>query len=326
MPMPTTTSIADARECERITRRHARTFTLASRFLPAEKRRAAFAVYAFCRTADDIVDQSAPGGESPAAAIARFRRSLDGALAGEPDGAMFRELVHAVSSFELPATTLHALVDGVARDLDGGSRPATWAELAGYCEGVASTVGELCACIFGVPGGPATAARARRYARTLGIAMQLTNILRDIGEDARRGRCYLPADELAAFGLDRADVLSGGAALARDERWRPLMAFQVGRARSLYEAAAPGLSLLAADARRCAAACASGYAAILEAIEAGGYDTVTRRVQVPLRRRAALLVRIWRDDPATRVPAPAADGPFVRWDSPRPFPWSATWA
>ena len=326
MPMPTTTSIADARECERITRLHARTFTLASRFLPAEKRRAAFAVYAFCRIADDIVDQAVPGDRSPDAAIARLRQSLDDALAGAPDGAVLRELVLAVSSFGLPATVLHALIDGVARDLDGGARPATWVELAGYCEGVASTVGELCACIFGVPGGPAAAARARRYARTLGIAMQLTNILRDVGEDARRGRCYLPADELAAFGLERADVLSGGAALARDERWRPLMAFQVGRARSLYEAAAPGLSLLAADARRCAAACATGYAAILDAIEAAGYDTLTRRVEVPLRRRAALLVRVWRDDPATRVPAPAADGPFVRWDSPRPLPWSATWA
>jgi len=326
MPMPTTTSIADARECERITRRHARTFTLASRFLPPEKRRAAFAVYAFCRTADDIVDQASPAAGPPAEAIARFRLSLEDALAGRPDGPVFREVVHAVTAFRLPAAVLRALIDGVARDLDGGARPANWAELAGYCEGVASTVGELCACIFGVPGDPATAARAMRYARTLGIAMQLTNILRDVGEDARRGRCYLPADELAAFGLDRADVLAGAAALARDERWRPLMAFQVGRARSLYEAAAPGLSLLASDARRCAAACATGYAAILDAIEGAGYDTLSHRVQVPMHRRAALLVRVWRDDPATRVPAPAGDGPFVRWDSPRPLPWSATWA
>lgn len=326
MPMPTTTSIADARECERITRRHARTFTLASRFLPPAKRRAAFAVYAFCRTADDIVDQALPGGECPSVAIARYRRALDDALAGAPNGPVFRELARAVAAFALPADVLHRLISGVARDLGGGAMPASWPELAAYCEGVASTVGELCALVFGVTGDPATAARTIRYARTLGIAMQLTNILRDVGEDARGGRCYLPADELAAFGLARADILSGDAALARDERWRPLMAFQIGRARALYEAAAPGLSLLAADARRCATACATGYAAILDAIEAAGYDTITQRVSVPLRRRAALLVRVWRDDGSARAPSPGGDGPFVRWDSTPRLPWSATWA
>lgn len=323
--MPTTPSNADTRECERITRRHARTFTLASRFLPPEKRRAAFAVYAFCRTADDIVDHQPPGAHSPRDAIARYRQALDAALHGDAEGPVFRELAHAVSAFSLPPSVLHALITGVARDLDGGARPASWAELASYCEGVASTVGELCACIFGVADGTSTSC-AMRYARTLGIAMQLTNILRDVGEDARRGRCYLPADELQAFGLDRRDVLAGGAALARDERWRPLMAFQIGRARSLYEAAAPGLSLLAADGRRCAAACSTGYAAILDAIEDAGYDTLTQRVAVPMHRRAAILVRLWRGDPTAQVPRPGGDGPFVRWDSPRPLPWSATWA
>lgn len=324
--MPTTTPNPDARECERITRHHARTFTLASRFLPPEKRRAAFAVYAFCRTADDIVDQVAPDAIAPRDALARYRESLAATLRGAPEAPVFRELAHAVAAFRLPAAVLHSLIDGVGRDLDGGARPANWAELAAYCEGVASTVGELCACIFGVAGGATSAASAKRYARTLGIAMQLTNILRDVGEDARRGRCYLPADELQAFGLSRDEVLSGGAALARDERWRPLMAFQIGRARALYEAAAPGLSLLAADGRRCAAACSTGYAAILDAIEDAGYDTLTRRVSVPMRRRAAILVRLWRGDPTAQVPLPGGDGPFVRWDSPRPLPWSATWA
>ena len=324
--MPIISPDADARECERITRRHARTFTLASRFLPPGKRRAAFAVYAFCRTADDIVDHGTPTGESAETAIAHYRRALDDALAGLPDGPVFRELARAVSEFDLPAHILHGLITGVARDLDGGARPASWPALAEYCEGVASTVGELCALVFGVTGDAIAATRAVRYARTLGIAMQLTNILRDVGEDARRGRCYLPADELAAFGLDRTNILAGDPRLARDERWRPLMAFQVGRARSLYEAAAPGLSLLAPDARRCATACASGYAAILDAIESAGYDTISQRVSVPLRRRAALMVRVWRDDGATRLPSPVGDGPFVRWDSSPRFPWSATWA
>lgn len=324
--MPFIASDADARECERITRRHARTFTLASRFLPPHKRRAAFAVYAFCRSADDIVDHASPGGERPEVAIARYRQALDDALAGAPDGPVFRELARAVSAFDLPASVLHGLITGVARDLDGGACPASWPALAEYCEGVASTVGELCAHVFGVPGDASATARAVRYARTLGIAMQLTNILRDVGDDARRGRCYLPADELAAFGLDRSEVLAGDASLARDERWRPLMAFQIGRARSLYEAAAPGFSLLAPDARRCATACARGYAAILDAIEGAAYDTISQRVSVPLRRRAVLVMRLWRDDAPVPVPSPGGDGPFVHWESPTRFPWGATWA
>jgi len=324
--MPTPTLLADARHCERVTREHARTFTLASRFLPPAKRRAAFAVYAFCRTADDIVDRAQPSGDSPASAIAAYRRMLDDALAGAPVGPVFRELAAAVAAFRLPAHVLHDVISGVARDLDGAARPASWPELAQYCDGVASTVGELCACVFGVDGGAAATARAVRYARTLGVAMQLTNILRDVGEDAARGRCYLPADELAAFGLSREEMLRGGSTLAGDERWRPLMAFQIGRARALYEAAAPGLSMLAADARRCAVACASGYAAILDAIEERDYDTLTQRVQVPLRRRASLLFRVWRDVGNGRLPSPGRDGPFAQGTGPHQLPRGATWA
>src|SRR5690606_1019222 len=107
---------------------------------------------------------------------------------------------------------------------------------------------------------------------TLGVAMQLTNILRDVGEDARRGRCYLPDEDLAMFGLTRDEVLQDPD-LASDERWRPFMAFEIGRARALYQAATPGIWLLAPDAQRCASACARGYASILSAIERLDYDT-----------------------------------------------------
>ncbi len=326
IPMPTPQSIADARHCDLVTREHARTFTLASRFLPPEKRRAAFAVYAFCRTADDIVDDAVPGGPAASAAIAEYRRLLDQAIAGAPEGPVFRELVRAIATFRIPSRVLHDLVGGVARDLDGAARPASWHDLAEYCEGVASTVGEMCAYVFGVSGGRDAEARAVRYARTLGLAMQLTNILRDVGEDAARGRCYLPSDELAAFGLTREDVLTGGARLAGDERWRPMMAFQIGRARALYEASAPGLSMLAADSRRCAVACAAGYAAILDAIEAQDYDTLTRRARVPIGRRAALLFQVWRDDGTRALPAPRAEGAMLPWDGSLRLPRSATWA
>jgi phytoene synthase len=150
--------------------------------------------------------------------------------------------------------------------------------------------------------------------------MQLTNILRDVGEDARRGRCYLPEEDLAAFGLTPDAVLrgsaQGGPSLARDERWRPFMAFAVGRARSLYEAASPGLALLSPDARRCATACASGYAGILGAIERIGYDTVSQRASLGTAARGAVLWRAWRlraDDDAAAVLDPAA-GPPPDWD------------
>ena len=204
---PTAASGDDAQWCARIVRGHARTFHYASWLLPAAKRRAAYALYAFCRVADDMVD-AAPvaGSASVARQLAEFERALEAALAGRPEGPVFRELRRVLDHHEVPPTVLRELLAGVARDLQP-VRYETWRELVTYCEGVASTVGEMCTHVFGVPGGPAVRERALRYARTLGVAMQLTNILRDVGEDARRGRCYLPAEDLAAFGLTADDVL-----------------------------------------------------------------------------------------------------------------------
>lgn len=305
----------DARDCERIVRIHARTFAAASRFLPAPKRRAAFALYAFCRLADDLVDMAGAG--APSADVARkladYERQLNDALAGRPSGPVFRELAHVVAAYDVPESVLHELLHGVGRDL----RPTeyeTWAELETYCEGVASTVGEMCTYVFGVPGGPETRMRALRYARTLGVAMQLTNILRDVGEDARRGRCYLPAEDLEMFDLTPDDVLRN-AALGRDERWRPFMAFEIGRARALYEAAAPGIALLAPDAQRCAAACAWGYAGILDAIAAIGYDTFATRARVGSMARATLLWSVWRYRPPVGDDLVVGDGPRLAWSA-----------
>lgn len=285
-------------------RAHARTFYLASRFLPREKRRAAFAIYAFCRTIDDVADADAPAPERRSA-LAAHEAALHCALAGDPRGPVHRELVHALQRFGIPHGALFELVAGVARDT-GTIRHTTWHELADYCAAVASTVGELCTHVFGVAPG-ATVTRAVRYARTLGVAMQLTNILRDVGEDAARGRCYLPDDDLALFGLTRDEVL-GSPRLGRDERWRPFMAYEIGRARMIYEAALPGIALLAGDARRCALACAVGYAGILGAIERVGYDTVTHRASPTTLERASVLWRVARH----RFDAPAlARGPIL---------------
>lgn len=307
------TRVSDAPVCQRIVRDHARTFALASRLLPAHKRRGACALYAFCRVADDIVDVANPGDPAAATrALADFDARLAEAIAGRPAGPVFREVTWAVQEFGVPAALLHELVAAVARDL-GAAEYRNWAELSSYCEGVASTVGVMCAHVFGVHGGALARPRALRYARTLGIAMQLTNILRDVGEDARRGRCYLPEDDLAMFGLSRDDVLHD-AGLARDERWRPFMAFEVGRARALYEAAGPGIDLLEPDAQPCARACSQGYAAILGAIEQNGYDSISTRARVDFRTRAAILWNAWRGD-ARRRPV-VGDGPRIAWDRP----------
>lgn len=306
-------AVPDAAHCAAIVRTHARTFTLASYLLPLEKRRAAYALYAFCRVADDLVDQASPGTEALLAAqLEDYERQLAAALAGRPSGPVFREVAWVTREYEVPPDPLFELLDGVRRDLSP-TRYVTWRELERYCEGVASSVGEMCTHVFGVPGGHEARLRAVRYARTLGVAMQLTNILRDIGEDVHRGRCYLPEEDLAMFGLTPRDVLTNPA-LSRDERWRPMMAFEVGRARALYEASMPGIALLSHDAHRCARACATGYAGILGAIEAQGYDTLSSRARITRRARLSILWDAWRFRAAPLDTATVGDGPILLWD------------
>lgn len=284
---------SDALQCERIVRSHARTFTLASFFLPAKKRRAAFAFYAFCREADDIVDSVTPlDRKIVARKLQCHRRDLTEALDGRPKGAVMRELRWAVREFSVSGDLLYELLDGVARDVDPEIYD-TWDDLERYCEGVASTVGVMCAHVFGVPGGPRQHDIALGHARTLGVAMQLTNILRDVGEDARNGRCYLPTEELGRFSLDREEVL-GEQSIADDPRWHRLMTFEIARARALYEHALPGISMLSPDSQRCAAACAIGYAAILDALEQINYDSVSTRASVGTLARLGILWDAWR--------------------------------
>lgn len=302
---------ADAHHCEVITRAHARTFALASSFLPAQKRRGAFAIYAFCRLADDIVDRAEGRDKSLLTAeLDLYRAGVAEALSGRPEGPIFRELWRCVQDFQVPTDVLEELLDGVARDLQPAFYP-TWAELTRYCEGVASSVGSMCTYIFGVRGDEAVRERAMKYARTLGMAMQLTNILRDVGEDAARGRCYLPDADLATFGLDAERVLHDPT-LKNDPRWTQLMRHEIARARALYRAASPGIALLAPDSQRCARACADGYAAILGAIERNGYDSFSVRARVGTLARVGLLWTVWRSG-AERPPTDAS-GPAIEWN------------
>ncbi|HCT56077.1 MAG TPA: phytoene/squalene synthase family protein [Gemmatimonas aurantiaca] len=299
----------DAIECARITALHARTFSLASRLLPREKRRAANALYAFCRLADDLVDQqSARSTTDLHQDLLRYRGRLDEALRGTADSAVLRELMWVVRTYEVPSRPLYELIEGVGRDLTT-QRYERWTDVSRYCEGVASSVGEMCTHVFGVPAtghdGDDRFSVAIGHARTLGRAMQLTNILRDVGEDARRGRCYLPSEELAQYGLSVDGVLNDPA-VALHPGWKPLMQFQITRARQLYAESRPGIAMLAADAQRCAVACARGYAGILDAIEAQHYDTVTRRARMKTPARLRLLWQAWRhrpEHPGTACPS-----------------------
>ncbi|HYW50343.1 MAG TPA: phytoene/squalene synthase family protein [Gemmatimonadaceae bacterium] len=287
--------------CGNIVRRHARTFALASAFLPITKRRATYAMYAFCRLADDAVDRAGPGGrDAVRATLTRLRHELDMALQGAPSAPVMHETAWAIRRFDIPLAPVDELVDGVARDLDPTDYH-DWPSLEAYCEGVASSVGELCTHIFGVVGGEARRADAIVFARTLGVAMQLTNILRDVGEDALNGRCYLPDDALRAAGVTREQVMAHDVDV-RSAAWRSMMREFVAQARRLYRDALPGVGMLAPDSRRCAQACAVGYAAILEAIEEADYDTVSMRAHIGFRRKTRLMLSLYTvADPAALV-------------------------
>lgn len=269
---------AGLRQCERITATRSRTFHLASSLLPAPKRRAMRVLYAFCRRVDDAVDAS----PDPGRALAELRSQLTGADVGPPDPVLAAwGLVRR--QYLIPAVYVEQLLDGVARDLEI-SRYPRFEALAEYCYGVAATVGLMAMHIIGYSG-----PEAIPYAVRLGIALQLTNILRDVGEDWDRGRLYLPLDELAAFGLGERDVAAGRV----DDRWRCFMRFQVTRTRALYRAALPGIRYLHPDGRLAVAAAAELYRGILDAIEASGYDVFRRRAHLSFLAKVSRLPAIW---------------------------------
>ena len=235
--------------CGNIVRRHARPFALASAFLPLTKRRGTYALYAFCRLADDAVDRAGPNGrEAVRASLRALRDQLDDALSGGFAGPVMHEAAWAIRRFGIPMAPVDELVRGVARDLDPTDY-RDWVSLRAYCEGVASSVGELCTHVFGVVGGDGTRQHALAFARTLGVAMQLTNSLRDVGEDAANGRCYLPDDALRAVGLTREQVMARDIDV-RSPAWRAMICEFVAQARLLYREALPGIAMLAPDARR----------------------------------------------------------------------------
>lgn len=274
--------------CTSLTQRHSRTFYLASGLLPPAKRRAARALYAFCRASDDLVDHATEGARERL--LAWRQRAL--ASHPAPDDLIALAWTDARAHFRIPLRYAEQLIDGIGRDL-ALARYATFEDLADYCYGVASTVGLMAMHIIGFHSDEAIP-----YAVKLGVALQLTNILRDVGEDWRAGRLYLPQEELIRFGLSEEDVAAGRV----DDRWRAFMRFQLARARRLYAEARPGIALLQRDGRPAIAAAADLYQAILDDIEAHDGDVFRRRAHVTTWGKLRRLPGIWWS--ARRISSP----------------------
>jgi phytoene synthase len=273
------------RHCRDIARTNSKTFYLSSLFLAPEKRRAVWAVYAFCRTADDIVDQVTPASER-LAAIDYWERALLAAYSGHPDDRITVALYDAVGRFDIPLQPALDLLRGARLDITV-RRYATYDDLREYCYLVASTVGLLTSPILGY-----TSDAALDYGVALGRAMQMTNILRDVGEDARMGRIYLPLDEMQQFGYTESSLFEE----VVDDAFVALMRFQIDRVRRLYAEAEPGIAMLAPESRYTVRLALTLYRQILRSIEDNRYDVYSKRAYVPFRSKmlAALTVAFIR--------------------------------
>ncbi len=268
-------------------------FYYAFLMLPPAKRNAIVAVWDFCRAVDDAVDEAMPVGEWPLSAPARakaerelagWRRELDSCFADHtPATSQGRALKPVVAEFTLPRQPFDDLIDGVAMDL-ARDRYENCDELLEYCRRVASAVGLICIEIFGCRDDA-----AREYAINLGLALQLTNILRDVGVDLAHGRVYVPQEDLRRFGCSEDDLRRGVVTPAM----RSLLAFQAVRARKYFVQAAQALRRT--NARRLVAAEIMGavYLEILRRIERSGYDVLSRVIRVPRPTRAVIAIATW---------------------------------
>jgi len=266
------------RYCRRVARSRARNFYYSFVLLSRPQRDAMCAMYAFMRYCDDLSDE--PG--ATRAAIERWRADLDQALAGRFSGHPVWPAFHdAVRRFAIPHQYFREMIDGVASDVEP-RRIETFDQLHRYCYQVASVVGLTTVHIFGFDS-PA----ALPLAEKCGVAFQLTNILRDIREDAGLGRIYLPAEDLRRFGVTEEDLRSGN----RSPAFVELMRFEAARARACYDESRPLLELVSPHSRPSLWALIEIYSRLLERIERSGYDVFARRIRLPARQKAGIVLR-----------------------------------
>jgi phytoene synthase len=281
-------------EARRLNAGHGRSYYLATRLLPAAKRPYVHALYGFARRADEIVDGGADGTAGPAAAAALDDLAAE-VGAERPRDPVVLAMRDTLRRWDIPGEHVWTFLAAMRMDLSVHDYP-TFADLAAYMHGSAEVIGlQLLPILEPLPG---LADVAARYAADLGVAFQLSNFIRDVGEDLRRGRLYLPLEDLAVFGVERAGLERG----VVDGRIRRLLAHEIARAREYYRAAWPGIRLLHPTSRDCIATAFRLYAGILDAVEDADYQVLDRRVRVPRPRRAAIaLPGLWRAAQARRV-------------------------
>lgn len=259
--------------CRRLNASHGKTYYLATLLLPPAKRPHVHALYGFARYADELVDDL--DSPDPAALVAWSDRFLHDLSRGESADPVARAVIHTARTWDIPADTFRAFLDSMQMDITVTGYP-TYADLERYMYGSAAVIG-----LQMVPILEPLDARAADYARTLGEAFQLSNFVRDVGEDLRRGRVYLPQEDLDRFGVTRADLAPG----PTPPHVVDLLRFEIARTRRLYDAARPGIDLLHPSSRDCIRTAFTLYAGILDAVEQADYQVLDRRVSVPLPRR-----------------------------------------
>ena len=260
--------------CQQKAARSGSSFYYSFLFLPPQQRRAITALYAFCREVDDVVDEC-PDGQIAATKLAWWRRELANVYRGSPQHPVTLALQSAQREFDLPEEQRQEIIDGMEMDLRQ-TRYLDFKTLALYCYRVAGVVGLLAAGIFGYQD-----RRTQKYAHDLGIAFQLTNIIRDVGEDARRGRIYLPIEDLQRFSVPAADILNA----RHSDNFRQLMEFQIERAESYYAQAITSLPESDRRAQRPGLVMAAIYRALLDEIKRDGCLVLQQRTSLtPLRK------------------------------------------
>ena len=251
-------------------------------FLPVNRRRAITALYAFCREVDDVVDEC-PDPQLAATKLAWWRQAVAKLYAGTPDHPVTQALLPVLGEFNLPQEQLLEIIDGMEMDLQQ-TRYLDFKALSLYCYRVASVVGLLAAEIFGTQD-----RQTQKYAHDLGMAFQLTNIIRDVGEDARRGRVYLPIDELQRFDVPVADILNA----RHSDNFRRLMEFQIERAEQYYAQAMAALPAIDRKAQRPGLVMAAIYRTLLEEIKRDGCQVLAQRTSLTPIRKLWIAWRTW---------------------------------